>query len=129
VRLGVNGYCFACGPDNPKGLRLEFRFQGEQYLTEFQVLPEYQGWAGFAHGGLLATVLDEVTARLLWEKKLPALLARLAVRYRSPARVGERLRVQGRITGRRGRLVFSEAEALHEDGTIVASAEVTSVLV
>ena len=125
MRLEDNRCCFACGPDNPRGLRLQFRFEGEHYLTEFEVLPEYQGWAGLAHGGLLATVLDEVMARLLWEKQIPALAAKMALRYRSPARVGERLRVQGRITGQRGRLVFTQAEALHADGSQVASAEAT----
>ena len=128
MRLEDNRQCFACGPDNPRGLHLQFRFEGEDYLTEFEVRPEYQGWAGLAHGGLLATVLDEVMSRLLWEKQVNALLAKIAVRYRTPARVGEKLRVRGRITGQRGRLVFAQAEALHADGSVAASAEATLVL-
>ncbi|MCJ7751507.1 MAG: PaaI family thioesterase, partial [Armatimonadetes bacterium] len=73
MRLDVDDMCFACGKGNPIGLKLDFRFEGEEYVTEFEVRPEYQGWAGIVHGGLLATVLDETMARLLWEKELNAI--------------------------------------------------------
>ena len=100
MKLGVDDMCFACGQKNPIGLKLAFRFDGEDYVTDFEVRPEYQGWAGIVHGGLLATALDETMARLLWEKDLNAITGRLTVRYHKPLNIGET--VQGRFGGHIG---------------------------
>lgn len=97
--------CFACGPANPAGLRLAFSFDGEEYVTCLAVAAHHQGWAGLMHGGLLATVLDEAMARLLWEKGINAITGKLEVRYRQPVRVGEDLQVRARIAAERGRRV------------------------
>jgi acyl-coenzyme A thioesterase PaaI-like protein len=129
MRLDVNAMCFACGRENPIGLRLEFRFDGDDYVTDFEVRPEHQGWAGIAHGGLLATVLDEVMARLLWEKQINAITGRLEVRFHKPVRVGERLRIRGRIIRQRPPAVETTAQALTCDGTVVAEARAMSLAV
>jgi len=127
VRLDIGDMCFACGKGNPIGLKLDFRFEGEEYVTEFEVRPEYQGWAGIVHGGLLATVLDESMARLLWEKELNAITGRLNVRYHDRLSVGESVTVRARITKQRSPLVETSAEAAKADGTVVAEATAVSM--
>jgi len=127
VRLDVDDMCFACGKGNPIGLKLDFRFDGEEYVTEFEVRPEYQGWAGIVHGGLLATVLDETMARLLWEKDLNAITGRLNVRYHDRLAVGESVTVRARITKQRSPLVETSAKAAKADGTVVAEATAVSM--
>jgi acyl-coenzyme A thioesterase PaaI-like protein len=128
MKLDVDAMCFACGQDNPIGLKLRFTFDGEDYVTRFQVRPEYQGWTGIAHGGLLATALDEVMARLLWAREINAITARLEVRYRKPVPVGETLEIRGRITRRRPPVIETEATATTEAGEVVAEAKATSML-
>jgi uncharacterized protein (TIGR00369 family) len=127
MRLDVNEMCFACGRANPIGLKLDFRFEGDDYVTEFEVKPEYQGWSGLVHGGLLATVLDEVMARLLWEKGINAITGRLTVRYHRPVRVGDRVQVRGRITRHRPPAIETSAEALKADGAPAADAAAVSM--
>ena len=127
MKLSVVDMCFACGKANPIGLKLDFRFEGEEYVTEFEVRPEYQGWAGIVHGGLLATVLDETMARLLWEKELNAITGRLNVRYPARLSVGESVTVRARITKQRSPLVETSAEAAKADGTVVAQATAVSM--
>jgi len=127
MRLNVNNMCFACGRANPIGLKLQFRFEGEDYVTEFEVKPEYQGWTGIVHGGLLATVLDEVMARLLWEKGLNAITGRLTVRYHQPLSIGDRVQVRGRISKQRPPVVETTAEAMKDDGTVAAEATAVSM--
>ena len=129
MRLDVGDMCFACGKGNPIGLKLDFRFEGEEYVTDFEVKPEYQGWAGIVHGGLLATVLDETMARLLWEKELNAITGRLNVRYHDRVSVGESVTVRARITKNRSPLIETSAEASRADGTVVADAAATSMQV
>lgn len=127
MRLDVDDMCFACGRNNPIGLKLAFRFDGEDYVTAFEALPEYQGWTGIVHGGLLATVLDETMARLLWERGINAITGRLQVRYRRPVPIGAKLEVRGRITKHRPPLVETVATAVAADGALVAEAAATSM--
>lgn len=129
MRLDVDEMCFACGPKNPIGLKLAFRFEGDDYVTDFEVKPEYQGWAGIVHGGLLATALDETMARLLWEKEINAITGRLEVRYHEPVRIGDSLRIRGRVTRHRPPMVETTAEAVSADGTLVAEAKAVSMSV
>lgn len=129
MKLDVDDMCFACGKRNPIGLKLDFWFEDENYVTEFEVKPEHQGWTGIVHGGLLATALDETMARLLWEKDLNAITGRINVRYHRPVKIGERVRVRARLTKQRSRLVETEAEAALPDGTLVAEAMAVSMQV
>ena len=68
--LNDNGYCFACGPENPIGLRLTFRWEGDppDYCTEYRPRREHQGWDDRIHGGLIAVVFDEVLSRVVLER-------------------------------------------------------------
>jgi len=127
VKLDVNDMCFACGQRNPVGLKLEFRFEGADYVADFVVRPEHQGWAGLVHGGLLATALDETMARLLWEKGLNAITGRLSVRYHQPVRIGDRLRLHARITRQRSPAVETAAAANNAEGAVVAEATAVSM--
>jgi uncharacterized protein (TIGR00369 family) len=115
--------CFACGVDNPIGLHLTFRTEGEEYVTTFQADARYQGYHGIIHGGIVATLLDEVMVRQVWEQAGPSATAKLDIRYRQPAPVGQPITVRGRITAvRRGRLFETAAEARLADGTVLAEA-------
>ncbi len=127
MSLAVNGMCFVCGKENPIGLKLDFHFEGEDYITQFEVKSEHQGWSGMAHGGLVATVLDEVMTRILWEKGFNTVTGRLEVRYRKPVPIGETLTVRARIVKHRAPLVETEAAASLSDGTVVAEANWASM--
>jgi acyl-coenzyme A thioesterase PaaI-like protein len=127
VKLDVDDMCFACGQKNPIGLKLQFEFDGDDYVTSLEVKPEHQGWAGIVHGGLVAIALDEVMARLLWEKQINAITGRLSVRYHKPVKIGEKLSFRGRITRRRPPAVETTAEALNADGVMIAEAQAVSM--
>ena len=127
MKLGVDDMCFACGRKNPIGLKLAFHFDGDDYVTTLAVRPEYQGWTGIIHGGLLATALDETMARLLWEKDINAITGRLNVRYHKPVPIGETLEIRGRITRQRHTIVETTAEALMSNGVVVAEAQAMSM--
>jgi len=116
--------CFACGRDNPIGLKLSFRQEQDRYVTSFTADPQFQGYHGIVHGGILATLLDEVMARYVWEKVGPSATAKLEVRYRRPAPTGEPLDVRGWITAERqgGRIFETAADIRAADGTVLAEA-------
>lgn len=116
--------CFVCGKENPEGLRLEFRFDEAAGTIEtvWTPRPVHIGYEGIVHGGLVATLLDEALGKLTTLLGTPAVTAELTVRYLKPVPVGRPLRVTGRVSNGRGRLLAGEAEALLEDGTPAARA-------
>ena len=120
--LTDNGKCFACGKHNPIGLQLDFVHEGDEYVTYFTPKPEHQGWQGVVHGGLVATVMDEVMAQCLHVRKYHAVTGEISVRYRKPCPIGERVRFAGRIDNEEGRIVYCSARATTEDGTLIAEA-------
>ncbi len=120
--LVADNYCFACGPANPKGLHLTFRFEGDEYVCDFTPAPEYQGWDDIVHGGIVATVLDEVMTRILYETGINAMTAELTVRLKKPVPTGRPATARARVVGARKRLYRTEAELRLADGTVAATA-------
>jgi acyl-coenzyme A thioesterase PaaI-like protein len=128
LRVEDDGWCFACGEHNPIGLKLQFQFQGDDYVARFRVGREHAGYAGIMHGGLMATLLDESMARLVWVKGYRVLTGKLTVHYRGPVPVGSEIEVRGRIESVRseGRMIQTSASAVI-DGAVVAEARALSV--
>jgi acyl-coenzyme A thioesterase PaaI-like protein len=60
--FGAGQPCFGCSPDHPHGFRLRFEREGDQIVTHFTPRPQDQGPRGIMHGGLVATLADEVAA-------------------------------------------------------------------
>jgi acyl-coenzyme A thioesterase PaaI-like protein len=78
-------------------------------VGEFTVTEHHQGAPGLAHGGLLAAAFDEVLGALNWLLAHPAVTARLETDFRRPVPVGSVLRIDARITGAKGRKVWTSA--------------------
>ena len=116
-----NHRCFVCGQDNPDGLHLDFEPEGRAGVRTTCVIPErFQGFAGIAHGGILATILDECMVNTVWLRGVAAVTARFEVRLRRPVRLGARVtfRAEVRRESAKGFEVASYAEL--DDGTVVA---------
>ncbi len=123
-----DGMCFVCGPDNPIGLRLHFTLTPERTLeTTFTPEKVHQGYADVVHGGIVATILDEVMVNLPNRLGQKAVTARLAVSLKRPAMVGQPLTFRARIVRETRRTIEAGATASREDGTLVAEAVGTMV--
>jgi len=121
------GGCFACGQANPIGLRLRFAADGDGIRAEFTPGPHYQGYAGVVHGGIVAAALDDAMANLFHMRGRETVTARLEVRYRREAPIGQRLIVTAAIVRERGRVFAAEALLALPDGTRLAEARGTFV--
>jgi acyl-coenzyme A thioesterase PaaI-like protein len=118
--------CFACGLRNKAGLALSFYTTGPDTVQVEVTVPEqYQGYPGVVHGGIVATMLDEVVGRALMagEETNFWQTGRLTVRYRQNVPIGEPLTITGEVTRRRGRIAESHAELRLGDGTLAAEAQ------
>jgi acyl-coenzyme A thioesterase PaaI-like protein len=101
--------CFACGTLNTNGLGLVLHIEPEQCWTELELDRRFEGWDGIAHGGITATILDEVMAWSLVGSDNWGVTARLAVEFRRPVPIGTPLRAVGWITKARRRVVDTAA--------------------
>ena len=82
---------------------------------------DYVGWSDSAHGGIIATMLDEVMAWAPSSYDSWAVTAEMTVRYRSPAMPGERLEASGKQSPRAWLPIYDVAyEVLGADGRLVA---------
>lgn len=127
ISLEDDAMCFCCGPKNPIGLKLEFEETAEGRMrTIWTPRKEHQGFKDIVHGGLVATVLDEVMVRLLYIRGIQAVTAGMETRLSSPVRWGNAYRFEGWIVQDRGRVVITEAEAVEvESGRRVAWCKAT----
>ena len=118
--------CFACGTLNRHGLGLLIHVEPRRSWTELVVDEQFEGWAGMAHGGIIATILDEVMAWALVGEDNWGATARLSVDFRRPVRVGTRIRASGEIATARRRIVETTATLIQlDDGQVLASARGT----
>lgn len=116
--------CFACGKENPIGLKIDFSFDGEFCTGEFTGNENHVGWENTVHGGIIYSALDDVTANVLWQSDRRAHTAKCEIRYRKPLMVGETVMLKGWVEKEKGRLVMLKGEARRKsDGVVVADCE------
>ncbi|MFH1074450.1 MAG: PaaI family thioesterase [Candidatus Firestonebacteria bacterium] len=116
-------FCFACGKNNPDGLKLDFRMEGGKLYTDYTFPKKFQGYAGIVHGGMLSLVLDEVMVNLPWKKyNNPVVSAELNIRLRKPARIGEKIIFSAEIEKEVKNIIFVKGSAASESGEIFATA-------
>jgi len=115
--------CFVCGDDNDFGLKAKFYYENGEAITRVVADKRFEGYLGIYHGGIISSLLDEVMIKAILAESKYAVTAEMKVRFKKPIITGEELRISGRVCGRKGRLFFTEARALRQNGEVVASAE------
>jgi uncharacterized protein (TIGR00369 family) len=125
MKVEYYGYCWICGERNKGGLRLKFDLNktAKTLQTSFIPTETYQGYNGIVHGGILSALLDEAMAKLAFELGYNAITAMLNVRFKSPAKVNDKLMVRGEIIEVNRRLVLAKATIHREDGTLIAEGD------
>ena len=116
------GMCFGCGENNPHSLKLKFVQDGDSARAEFIPDKYHQGWPDFVHGGILMTAMDEAIGWMTVFKNLYTVTAKIEVRLKSMARIGESLIVHASITKQTKRTAEVEAQIARPDGSIIAEA-------
>jgi len=93
-----HGGCVACGGRNGQGLRLQFRVRETGRVeTSFACAAAFEGFPGFLHGGIIATLLDAAMTNCLFAHGIVAMTAELTIRYLLPVRTGDEATVRAWI--------------------------------
>ncbi|HEV8523194.1 MAG TPA: PaaI family thioesterase [Terriglobales bacterium] len=124
-------YCFACGVDNPHGMHLKFSYDAERDAVVGRIrLPRrYWGPPKHAHGGIIATVLDEAMGKVNRKHHVVALTSEMKVHYLKPVPLSKPLMVEARERTVRGRRHVNVAEIRDERGEVLARGEAVFIAV
>ena len=116
--------CFVCGESNASGLNLRFIAEDGKVRTQFTPKPEHIGFKDTVHGGIIATLLDEI---MVWacavQTRRFAFCAELNVRFLKPLRPGQDAHVVAELVENRRHKIYQAKAEIHDaNGTVLATA-------
>jgi len=119
--------CFGCSPDNPFGLHLCFWEDGDDIVSEWQPNENYQSWIDTLHGGIQATLLDELCGWVVTRKLQTAgVTSKMETRYKHPVSISKgKIKLRGRIREQRRNIVLIDAQITDSEGVVCTEAVCT----
>lgn len=121
---GALNRCFGCGQQNPSGLRLKFFVDEERTIVcRVRLARRFGGPPGHAHGGIIATLLDEAMSKANRQFGVLAMTRQMEVEYLKPVPLGAPLLLTGRHASSLGRKHNCAAEIANDDGVVLARAK------
>lgn len=93
-----NHNCFGCSPHNATGLQMKF-FTNQKSLVSLVTVPEHLcGWDRLVHGGVIATILDEIMSwSAITMLKRIILTKSMTVDFVKPVYIDNELKVEGKV--------------------------------
>src|SRR5216684_1522778 len=130
VRMQKND-CFACGMNNPHGMRLKFTLDEKRKMSlcRFRLDTRYTGPPGHCHGGIIATILDDAMGKVNKLRHVVALTKEMTVEYIKPVPLHKPLRVEGSEISVHGRRHINQAEILNENDEALARSRGTFIAI
>jgi acyl-coenzyme A thioesterase PaaI-like protein len=125
IELPHTAGCVVCGPANAKGLRLRLFVDPQTGVVSTEFTPDdpHIGFIAITHGGIVATVLDEVMVwAASWSNHRFCVCAEMNVRFRRKARLREPLKFAARVESSRAKLILTSATAKDNFGNLIAEA-------
>jgi len=124
---GALNSCFGCGDDNDAGLHLQFFVDADQrVLCRVRLARQFQGPPGHAHGGIIATMLDEAMSKANRHRNIVAMTRHMSIDYLRPVPLESDLVLVGwsesDLNSGSGRKHRCSAELRNADGAVLASA-------
>ncbi len=127
---GALNHCFGCGLENRTGLRLRFFTDSDNNVVcHLRLAARFAGPPGHAHGGIIATLLDEAMSKSNRARGIVAMTRHLEVEYLRPVPLGVPLTLTAQHTGTMGRRNHTEAQLADGSGQVLATAKAVFVTV
>ena len=114
--------CFVCGEKNEIGLGARFYWDGRKAICDIVADEKYCGYRHLFHGGIVATILDEVMIKALLAEDQFVVTAEMTIRFKKPVHTGDHLRCEGWLTEKRGTVYRTAGTVVNQDGETVAEA-------
>jgi acyl-coenzyme A thioesterase PaaI-like protein len=124
----VEGYnCFACSPDNENGLQMTFVEDGDYLISEWTPKRFLAGYNNILHGGIQATLMDEIASWFIQIKmKTAGVTSNMNLRLKRTVHTNQGpLKLRAWLKEVRRNLVDVNVELINPDGKVGAEGVVT----
>lgn len=117
--------CFGCSPFNHTGLQLKFFDYGDYIEARWTPEKNFEGFTGILHGGIQATLIDEIASWLVFTKCATAgVTSGLTVAYHKPLRIADgEVTIRAKLSSIESNTAIIECEILAGNGVCYASGE------
>ena len=113
--------CFVCGNKNEYGLKVDFFYDKGVSRAEYVAEEKFQGYKDILHGGIISALLDEVMIKAVIARGILVVTAEIQVKFIKPVRIGEKLFLEGRVTGEQKKIFTAEGTVSNSKGETVAA--------
>ena len=120
----MDNSCFACCVDNDNGLKLKITECSEGVCTTFVAPSWTQGYKDTVHGGIIATILDEMAAWAAFKKGHKSVTGELLVRIKNPMKTGSEYTAKAKVVQVKHRLIRAESSIVDQNEELIALASV-----
>jgi len=122
-----NHNCFACDPRNPFGLKMEFYMDGDDVYSEWQPQKNFQGYQTVLHGGIQATLIDEIACWILLIKLNTAgVTSRINIKYLKPVYTDEgRIKLKASLKSMKRNIAIAYVELFDAEDVLCSVGEVS----
>jgi uncharacterized protein (TIGR00369 family) len=129
--IKLDGYnCFGCAPHNPLGLKLKFELKDERVISYWTPDVDYQGFYQILHGGIIATLVDEIAGWVVQVLcKTAGVTSEMQVKYLKPVYTNKGpLRLEAHLHATKGRFAEIEVNLYDVDNELCTKSIVTYYL-
>ena len=108
---------FGVGEDNPKGLKMQFDIKDQKVVCKHKLDINFVGPPGFVHGGILATMLDDIMGSAVMSVKPTTfnMTAKLTTHFLAPVFLDKFIYMEGWVEKIEGKKTFAQAAIYSED--------------
>ena len=108
--IGIDGYnCFGCCPTNDAGIKMEFYEDGNEIVSFWQANEHYQSYLNTLHGGIQATLIDEIAGWVVFHKlQTIGVTNRLNVVYKKALHIDEKITLRASLKEQKRNVAFIE---------------------
>ncbi|MHA2246767.1 MAG: PaaI family thioesterase [Candidatus Hodarchaeales archaeon] len=116
--------CFGCSPTNDHGLQLRFYLSDNGCFTECTISDHFCGFAGMVHGGIITTLLDEISAWTITSRLFRVgITSEITTSYLNPVRANTKIRLEGEISNYNEKSAVVRSKITSSDGLLLAEAD------
>jgi len=116
--------CFACGSANENGLKLSISGDAEGVRATIDPPIWSQGYHMTVHGGIIATILDELAVWAAFKRGHRSVTGELVMRIRNAMQVDQTYTADAKVINIKHRLIEAESRILDQNQCLIASASV-----
>lgn len=119
-------FCFGCSPFNETGLKLQFWEDEDEIIAKWKPTKSMEGWLGVLHGGIQATLIDELASWTIFLKlKTCGVTSSMNINYLKPVYISKgEITVKGKLISTDGRIAKIECSLFDSENNECLNAEV-----